>query len=166
MRAYIKHIVYCVLLWAVAANAAAHSYFFGLTHLKLNEESKKIEIIHELTAHHLENAIASIKQINFSPEHKEYEAYIRTYIETHFGLNYANQTIDLNWVGIEVNRGYISIYQEADFNYFLQNLLVKNSLLVNTYPKQINTLNFQDSEIQGSLTFNASKKIAKIESIK
>ncbi|WP_077342504.1 DUF6702 family protein [Pseudocolwellia agarivorans] len=155
-----------LLFWAVAANAAAHSYFFGITDLTLNESSKKIEIIHQFTAHDLENAIAEIKQIHFSPEHKQYELYLKEYIDEHFTLNYSNQDLKLNWVGLEVKRGNIFIYQEVPFENFLVGLLVKNDLLVNTYPKQINTLNFQDSTIKGSLTFSASQKIAKIDGIK
>jgi len=41
--------------------------------------------------------------------------------------------------------------------------LVKNSILVDTYPKQVNTVNFQDTAIDGSLTFTKSQQITKIE---
>ncbi|XPF92690.1 DUF6702 family protein [Colwellia sp. RE-S-Sl-9] len=165
----IKHLfksIIILLFWGVAATAAAHSYFFGITDLTLNESSKKIEIIHQFTAHDFENAISELKQINFSPEHKQYEAFIQEYVEKHFTLSFANQELKLNFIGIEVKRGNIFIYQEVGFKNYLPGLLVKNDLLVNTYPKQINTLNFQDSTIEGSLTFTASQTIVKIDGIK
>lgn len=163
---YLLKLISLVLFLGVAASAAAHTYFFGLTDLTLNKSSNKIEIIHQFTTHDFENAIAELKQINFSPEHKEYEQYIQSYVEEHFVLSYLDSDIKTKWVGIEVKRGKIFIYQEAPFKNFLAGLLVKNELLVNTYPKQINTLNFQDAQMKGSLTFTASQKIAKIDSIK
>lgn len=165
----IKHLfnsIIILLFWGVAATAAAHSYFFGITDLTLNESSKKIEIIHQFTAHDFENTISELKQINFSPEHKQYEAFIQEYVENHFTLSFINQELKLNFIGIEVKRGNIFIYQEVSFENYLLGLVVKNDLLVNTYPKQINTLNFQDSTIKGSLTFTASQTIVKIDGIK
>ena len=159
-------LVSILLFWGVTASAVAHTYFFGLTGLTLDESTNKIEIIHQFTTHDFENAIAESKQINFSPEHKEYEQLIQSYVEEHFILRYLNKNIKTQWVGVEVKRGNIFIYQEAHFKNYLAGLLVKNELLVNTYPKQINTLNFQDSKIKGSLTFTALQKIMKIESIK
>jgi hypothetical protein len=65
-----------------------------------------------------------------------------------------------------VKLGKLFVYQEAKFKNYLEGLLVKNDILVDTYSKQVNTLNFQDTRIKGSLTFTASQKIASIESIK
>lgn len=47
--------------------------------------------------------------------------------------------------------------------------MVKNTILVDTYPKQINTLNYQDLtfgnnvKLQGSLTFNYNKRFIQID---
>ena len=41
--------------------------------------------------------------------------------------------------------------------------MVKNDLLVDTYTKQVNTVNYQDSVSKGSLTFTQSVKVATIE---
>ena len=151
-----------VILCGAAANAAAHTYFVGLTELSINDKSHKIEIIHQLTAHDLENAIAEIKQINFSPEHPNYEEYIHQYIDEHFQLQYSEQIITLKWIGLELNGGKIITYQEAPFKIILNGLVVKNALLVNTYSRQVNTLNYKSAEIKGSLTFTEAQKITKI----
>ena len=65
-----------------------------------------------------------------------------------------------------MKRGKLLIYQEATFKNYFTELLVKNDILINTYPRQINTLNFQDAHNKGSLTFTRSQKVASIKKIK
>lgn len=145
-----------LLLCGVAANAVAHRYFFSISDLSLNERTKAIEIIHQITAHDIDNAIAESKQIHFSVAHPEYEEFIRQYVEAHFQLHYQEHALEVKWVGLEVNKGNIFIYQEADFKHSLLGLKITNSLLIDHYAKQVNTVNFHDKLIKGSLTFKKS----------
>jgi hypothetical protein len=151
--------VFVLLLCGLAANAVAHRYFFSITDLALNRQSQSIEVIHQITAHDIDNAIADEKQIHFSVAHPDYENIIRHYMEEHFQLYYQDQALLLNWVGLEVNKGNIFIYQEAAFKHSLQGLKITNSLLTERYPKQVNTVNFHDQTIKGSLTFKRSVTI-------
>ncbi len=150
------------LFVGLSTTVAAHRYFFGLTDLTVNPNSNKLEVMHQLTSHDVDNAIAELKQIHFSPEHQNYDLLIKEYIDSHFQLSINGQNIVLNWVGLEVKRGKLFIYQEVTFENFLSELVVKNRLLVDTYPRQVNTLNYQDTAIKGSLTFTESTEIAKI----
>lgn len=167
--ALISKILLSFLLVGLAASAAAHTYFFGVTEINLNKTSKHIEIIHQFTAHDIENTIAESKQINFSPEHRNYDQLIQTYFEKHFSLMRNDNELALNWVGFEVKRGQIFAYQESERVSTLSGLLVKNTILTNTYIKQVNTVNYQDFSLapkfkhQGSLTFNNHQAIGKIE---
>jgi len=154
---------FVLLLCGLAANAVAHRYFFSITDLALNENSQSIEVIHQITAHDIDNAIAEAKQIHFSVAHPEYEGIIRQYIEEHFQLHYQNKAVSLNWIGLEMNKGNVFIYQEAEFNHSLIGLKITNNLLIDSYPKQINTVNFHDKTIKGSLTFKRSVTIDVIE---
>ncbi|MBA6363589.1 hypothetical protein H4J56_06575 [Colwellia sp. BRX8-4] len=161
-----KSFVFC-LLCGVALSSAAHRYFFGLTDLSVNPRTHNIEVIHQFTAHDIDNAIAEQQQIHFSAEHSEYEKFIQNYVEAHFQLidvqDNKKQPIKLNWIGLEVAKGNVYIYQEANFENFLSGLVVKNDLLIDTYPKQVNTVNYKDETIIGSLTFSKSVKIAIIK---
>lgn len=154
--------VFVLLLCGLAANAVAHRYFFSITNLALNERTQSIEVIHQITAHDIDNAIAEAKQIHFSVAHPDYESYIRHYVEAHFQLHYEGQAVTLNWLGLEINKGNIFIYQEAKFNHALLGLQVTNSLLTDNYERQVNTVNFHDKVIKGSLTFKRSVTINNI----
>ncbi|TWX55265.1 DUF6702 family protein [Colwellia hornerae] len=161
-----KSFIFC-LLCGVALSSAAHRYFFGLTDLSVNPRTNSIEIIHQFTAHDIDNAIAEQQQIHFSAEHPQYEKFIQNYVEAHFQLidvqENKKQPIKLNWIGLEVAKGNVYIYQEANFENFLSGLVVKNDLLIDTYPKQVNTVNYKDKKIIGSLTFSKLVKIAIIK---
>jgi len=173
-------ILLSILLVGLAAPAAAHSYFFGVSELNLNKTSRHIEVIHQFTAHDIENAIAELKQIHFSPEHPKYDQYIQAYFEKHFALEQNNNKLQLNWIGFEIKRGQIFVYQESASKKFLDNLMVKNTILVDTYAKQINTVNYQGLafppklepkvkpkvKLQGSLTFNSSQRVGRVKALK
>ena len=154
---------FVLLLCGLAANAVAHRYFFSITDLSLNERTQSIEIIHQITAHDIDNAIAQAKQIHFSVAHPNYENIIRQYVEANFQLHYQGQVIPLNWIGLEVNKGNIFLYQETKFHHSLIGLKITNSLLTKEYEKQVNTVNFSDRKIKGSLTFKRSVTINHIE---
>jgi hypothetical protein len=159
----LKKVLFSLMLIGVAASAAAHTYFFGISDININNENKRIEIIHQFTAHDIENTLAEIKQENFSPEHPKYDQYIQAYFEKHFVIKRSHKVIQLNWLGFEIKRGQLFAYQESTHENFLANLVVKNTILVDTYPKQINTVNYQDltspNILQGSLTYNQSNRV-------
>ena len=155
------YIVLCVFMVPVHA----HSYFFALSDLFINKKTQQIEIIHQLTAHDLENVIAEQLQIHFSPEHRQYELLIKDYLKQHFYLKNNNKKIVLNWVGFEFKHGKILIYQQSATAHQLSELTITNNLLMDAYPQQINTLNFQDKTIKGSLTFTQSQQIQKMGKI-
>jgi hypothetical protein len=167
--ALFKSFIVC-LLCGVTLSSVAHRYFFGLTDLSVNRKTNNIEVIHQITGHDIDNAIAEQQQIHFSPEHSEYEKFIQDYVEAHFQLidiqENEKHIIKLNWIGLEIAKGNVYIYQEANFENFLSGIVVKNDLLVDTYPKQINTVNYQNGKIRGSLTFSSSVKTAEITIIK
>ena len=163
MLRILSQLILSLSLMGLTASAVSHTYFFAITELSINSKNQQLEIIHQFTAHDIDNAIAEIEQINFSVAHPEYESYIQKYLDNHFKLSYKNQILDLNFIGLEVDKGKIYIYQEANKKINLASLVVKNDLLVDTYPKQVNTVNYQDNAISGSLTFTGSQRIIKID---
>lgn len=154
--------LFLLSMFGWAASAAAHTYFFGLTDISVNPNNHQLEIIHQFTGHDIENAIAQSKQINFSPEHAQYEQLIQAYIESHFHLQQHNQAIALKTLGSEYESGKIYIYQEASKVTHLAGIKVNNAILMDVFPKQVNTVNYQDGEIKGSLTFMGEQQSATI----
>jgi len=162
MKKILLTLILVLIIVGPIAPLSAHRFFFAITDINVNHKTDNIEIIHQFTLHDVENAIALQRQIKFSPEHPQYEQLIQQYFEKHFKIQNNNTNIKLTWVGLELVRDKIFIYQEAKYPNFLVGLVVKNDLLTDTYAKQVNTVNFQDNDAQGSLTFDKSQHIAKI----
>ena len=170
LSVYIKKLLFSLMLIGVTTSVVAHTYFFGVTELNVNNNTKHLEIIHQFTAHDIENTIAQQQDVNFSPEHPQYDEFIQAYFEKHFLLRRNNQLVKLHWLGFEVKRGQLYAYQESDTENFLTNLVVKNTILTDTYTQQVNTVNYQEltigSILQGSLTFNQVQQNAVINNSK
>jgi len=139
----------------LVASAASHTYFFGVSDISVNPRNKHIEIVHQFTAHDIENAIAESKQIHFSAENKNYDLYIQQYFEQQFSLEKNKDKIPLTWLGFELVSGKIVAYQESKQQYFLPQIMVKNVILIDTYPKQVNTVNFQGIDFKGETIFGS-----------
>lgn len=162
-KVFSKYLIAICCYVGVIASAASHTYFFGVSDISVNPKNKHIEIVHQFTAHDIENAIAESKQIHFSAENKNYDLYIQQYFEQLFSLEKNRLKIPLIWLGFEVLSGKIIAYQESKQQYLLPQVMVKNTILTGTYPKQVNTVNFQGvgfkgEAIFGSLTFDYRTK--------
>jgi len=81
--------------------------------------------------------------------------YCQQYFEAHFALEKDSRKIKLNWLGFEVISGKIIAYQESIQQSYLAQLVVKNAILIDTYPKQVNTVNFQGKDLQGAALFGS-----------
>jgi len=166
-KVFSKFLIAISFYMGLVASATGHTYFFGVSDLSQNHKTKRLEIVHQFTTHDIENAIAERKQIHFSVEHKDYNLYIQQYFEKKFSLSHNNVIVPLHWLGFEITSGKIIAYQESKQESFLPQIVVKNAILTDTYPKQVNTVNFQGIDIQGkaifgSLTFDFRSKEAKI----
>jgi len=163
---YIKRLFHSLMLVGVTTSVVAHTYFFGVTELNVNNKTNHLEIIHQFTAHDIENTIAQQRHIHFSPEHPQYDELVQAYFEKHFLLSRNNRPIKLHWLGFEIKRGQLFAYQESHNANFLDNLVVKNTILTDTYTQQVNTVNYQElttgSTLQGSLTFSQVQQSAAI----
>ncbi len=165
-----KYFIAISFYMGLVASAASHTYFFGVSDVFANPNTQHLEIVHQFTTHDIENAIAENKQIHFSAEHKNYDLYIQQYFEQQFTLEKNRVKIPLSWLGFEITSGRIIAYQESKEQSLLPQTVVKNSILIDTYPKQVNTVNFQGVDIKGkalfgSLTFDYRLKEAIITPI-
>jgi len=155
-----------ITFFGAVTSVAAHTFFFSVTELNFNPNTNKIEIIHEFTAHDIENTIAETNHISFSPEHPQYDQLIQAYFEQHFIIEQSQNAVQLNWIGFEVKLGKLIAYQESVKVNFQMNIMVSNSLLIDLYTKQINTVNYQYlshiNKVHGSLTFSQNNRIDQI----
>ena len=154
-KVFSKYFIAISFYLGLVASAASHTYFFGVSDISANPNTQHLEIVHQFTTHDIENAIAETKQIHFSAEHKNYDLYIQQYFEQQFSLEKNRVEIPLSWLGFEIISGRIIVYQESTEQSLLPQTVVKNSILIDTYPKQVNTVNFQGVDDKGNAFFGS-----------
>jgi hypothetical protein len=147
-----------VLLFCCLQSTWAHQYFFGLSDINYNQTTQHIEIIHQLSAHDIENAIAISKNIRFGVDHPQYEQHIRQYVTKRFKILHHGMPVTLKWVGLEFESGQLFIYQESENINDFSHISIQNDILVDVFPQQVNTVNYQLKPFHGTLTFTSQQR--------
>ncbi|MGM0480773.1 MAG: DUF6702 family protein [Pseudomonadota bacterium] len=149
-----KSLLVGLCLMALLPGVAAHKYFFGLTEVSLNPSTDTLEVVHQFTLHDIQRAMADQHGRNFRIDGENADARLRRWLVQNFQLTRSDgQPVKLNWVGFEADFQTIWFYQEAaltsaDFCAWR----VNNTLLMDVYSAQVNTVNFVTSDNTRGLT--------------
>ena len=131
----------------------AHRAPGSLTTIKWNEESARTEVIHRLHTHDAELGVGKLGDIpDLSVIDVEGRAHIALYVEKHFHIKSSEKALPLELIGAELSGDYILIYQELP-DRLPQSILIHDSILLETFPTQINQVNIEDGDTVHSLVF-------------
>jgi hypothetical protein len=152
LRTVIFSIV-AVMLMGSVSSVMAHRAPGSLTTIKWNEESGRTEVIHRLHTHDAELGVGELGDIpDLSVMDVEGRAHIALYVEKHFHIKSSEKALPLELIGAELSGDYILIYQELP-DRLPQSILVHDSILLETFPAQINQVNIEDGDSVHSLLF-------------
>ncbi|MDV6315863.1 DUF6702 family protein [Idiomarina sp. HP20-50] len=158
-----KIVLALTLLFALIPTVSAHRYFFGLTEISANENTGAVEIVHQYTLHDLQQALKKRFDKDFRLDQGNAEKKIRQWVNENFKLTSAQgKDITPNWVGFEADFQKIWIYQEVPKRDNLCEWEVSNTLLMDSFSAQVNTINVVDDYGNRSLILtikNASDTI-------
>jgi hypothetical protein len=142
-----------VMLMGWVSSAIAHRAPGSLTTIKWNEESGRTEVIHRLHTHDAELGVGELQGIpDLSVEDVEGRAHIALYVEEHFHIKSSEKALPLELIGAELSGNYILVYQEFP-NRLPQSIMVHDSILLETFPTQVNQVNIKDGDSVHSLVF-------------
>lgn len=134
------------LLLALIPSVSAHRYFFGLTEIATNDNTGAVEVVHQYTLHDVQQALKKHFGSNFRLEQTDAEQQIRKWVNDKFKLTSQRGTVVVpNWVGFEADYQKIWIYQEVPKRDNLCQWKVSNTLLMENFSAQVNTINVVDS---------------------
>ncbi|MDQ7048302.1 MAG: hypothetical protein Q9M92_01680 [Enterobacterales bacterium] len=140
----------------------AHSYFEGVADIVINPHKNRLEIMQRYTTHDLEISLSRKYNKRLSADQDIFTEYLKQYISESFYLVNQGVRIELEWVGSENGISETTIYQMNRNISALTGVTVHNQVLSDLFPKQLNRVNYQDSEKSGTLIFTASKQEALI----
>jgi len=136
----------------------AHRAPGSLTTLKWNEASGRTEIVHRLHSHDAELGVAAILGAShFSIIDVQARAKAALYVESRFQIMMDNADLKPTLVGAELAGQYLFVYQELPQR-LGGSIKVRDDILRDAFPAQINQVNIVDGDIVHTLTFNADNE--------
>jgi len=137
---------------------SAHTYFEGISSMTVNQRSGNLEIVHQFTTHDLLVVLAQKYDQKVEIESANFEPLLKNYWLENFNLSKENQSLTIDWIGVEAGINLTTIYQEVQNLNNLSGLKVKHQILMDLHPEQINRLNFADGQEKGTKIFNRQNK--------
>lgn len=124
--------------------ARAHRAKAALTLVRLNRTGGLLEVEHTLHAHDAEMALNQIAKLP-TPDLSQLEdrAQLALYVEARFALTPpGGPSLALKLLGAELDGEEVRVYQEMALAIPPDRLLVRNMILRDVFPVQINQVNF------------------------
>ena len=131
-------------------------FYSSMTKVDYVEGSKTLKFTTKLNSGH----IAEVLKIN--PNTTAFEAEVKRYVNDHFDVYVNGQNKVLTFTGSQVNGESVWVYFEANGVYDKSNLKIKNNLLLEAYPKQLNLVNIAYKSTQKNMTFMRGKEVNEV----
>jgi len=158
-----------LLLLALPLASNAHQQKSAVTRILFNSYTGNIEVMHRFFMHDAEHAASQIFGERLAlMESAESRELFGNYVINRFAIDatYANgetDTLDLNYVGAEIDGQFMWVYQEIAADPEITALAIVNLALRDVWADQINLVNIErDGEIY-SLTFTGSDERLGVE---
>ena len=154
MRLRITNVIIAALaLLGIATVCLAHRAPGCLTSIEWNKLSGQTEIVHRLHTHDAELGVGSALNLpGLSVGDIEGRANIALYVEENFQIRAGENELKLELIGAELSGNYILVYQELPGR-LLQNILIRDDILRDAFPAQLNQVNIEDGDSVHSLVF-------------
>jgi len=153
--------IYLLIIFACFSQLArSHQQQEALTTILFNNNSGNIEIVHRIYLHDAEHVAKALSKTDYdlisSPKAREIFA---RYITKHFSITFGkNKTSNLTKVGEETEGKFFWVYQETPIPKAPTHkentiLTIKNTILMDYFPKQKNRVNVEQQAKISTLVF-------------
>lgn len=152
-----KLIGFFTVIWMMCSMSFTSSEFYSsITKVDYVDGSKTLKFTTKLNSNH----IAEVLKIN--PNTTGFEAEVKKYINSHFDVYINGQNAVLTFTGSQVNGETVWIYFEANNVSDISSLKIKNNIMLEAYPKQLNLVNIAFKGAQKNMTFMRGKEINEV----
>jgi hypothetical protein len=127
-------------------------FYSSMTKVDYVEGSKTLKFTTKMNTEHVSSAI------NINPNNAAFEAEVKKYVNNRFAVSVNGSPLRLTFTGSQVNGESVWVYFEAGDVSNINSLQINNSLLLETFPKQINIVNIAYKGNQKTMTFQRGKE--------
>ncbi|MDO4762779.1 MAG: M penetrans family 1 protein [Flavobacteriaceae bacterium] len=155
MKKYIKFLGGLGIILMLMSFAMSE-FYSSLTKIDYIEGSKTLKFTTKLNTRHISNAI------KINPNTANFEAELNKYISKNFNVNVNGTSKNITFTGTQINGESVWVYFESQGIEQISNLKIKNTILLETYPKQLNLANISYKGSQKNMTFQRGKEIVEV----
>lgn len=131
-------------------------FYSSLTKVDYVEGTKTLKFSTKLNAGH----ISQVLKIN--PNSAAFEAEVKRYVNEHVDLYVNGQNKPLTFTGSQVNGETVWVYYEAKGISDISSLKIKNNIMLEAYPKQMNLVNIAYKGSQKNMSFMKGKEVNEV----
>jgi len=131
----------------------AHKFHTSLTTVAWNESSRTLEVVMQLFADDLEAGASKLAGWDVALSRK-HEAAIFDFLEKHFVIrDKLGDPLNMTWVGMEMDVSRAWVYLEVPIANGLEGLELEQSVFLDQFDDQVNTVNITIGDAKHTLIF-------------
>lgn len=140
----------------VMTSFATADFYSSMTKVDYVEGSKTLKFTTKMNTQHISDAI------KINPNTAGFEAEVKKYVNNNFDLFVNGSPKTLTFTGSQVNGQSVWVYFEAGGVSEISTLKIKNTILLGTFPKQINLVNIAYKGSQKTMNFQRGKEVNEV----
>ena len=133
--------------------ASAHRYHTSVTRLEYNAEERLVEITVQTFADDIEAALKRGGASNVRLDSKTTHALVLEYLQKVFEIRSGDSRLEFQWIGMELKGYTVWVYLQAKAPNGLLRTSLRNNLLFEVFPDQVNIVNIIRDGKRTSLVF-------------
>jgi len=103
------------------------------------------------------------KALNMDPKSESFKEAAKNYLSKHISVTVNGSALRLTYTGSQVNGESVRVYYEASGVSDIQSLQIKNTILLNEFPTQMNVVNIAYKGQQKTMTFQRGKEVNEVK---
>lgn len=145
-----------ILTLLVMMGFAMADFYSSMTKVDYVEGSKTLKFTTKMNTSHISDAI------KINPNTAGFEAAVKQYVNSNFSVAVNGANKNLTFTGSQVNGESVWVYFEATGVSEISTLKIKNSILISTFPKQVNMVNVAYKGKQKTMSFQKGKEVNEV----
>lgn len=140
----------------VMTSFATADFYSSMTKVDYVEGSKTLKFTTKMNTQHISDAI------KINPNTAGFEAEVKKYVNNNFDLFVNGSPKTLTFTGSQVNGQSVWVYFEAGGVSEISTLKIKNTIMLSTFPRQINLVNIAYKGSQKTMNFQRGKEVNEV----
>lgn len=153
----IKLYIFALLGFFLMTSSTSADFYSSMTKVDYVEGSKTLKFTTKLNTEHISSAI------KIRPETAGFEAEVKRYVNKNVDVHVNGSAKTLTFTGSQVNGESVWVYFEAKGVSEINQLKIRNSILLETYPKQFNVVNVAYKGQQKTMNFTRGRETNQVE---